>query len=289
MSASTAVSSHHLAGLSPLLPNTGGHQRQRLLDAPWLSRSDGRNSCNGALKPQRPWLEDETPASIEDRTPRAALLRRAPQSEQDPLAKWRTAGSSTAGWSLERCLNFRLTAEDPNAGTNSFRLRGPWRSPGWRSPGKFRSAAEPDQPGALRFPAGSGDGASRWTLRLLSFQLKTRDARNCSRLDPLWPRLNLDSRALERHPSRGVAPWLDPCIGEEQWLSGPVSVLSGTWSEPVLAQFSGPGRAALLEIEGPRRTVRRAQALGTISASCGLKWAEREPDDRARPARASLA
>jgi len=53
---------------------------------------------------------------------------------------------------------------------------------------------------------------------------------------------------------------------------------------PVAARFLAQAGRPLLEIEGPPHVPAGSGPLGTIAPACGSKWAEREPDDRARPA-----
>jgi len=96
-------------------------------------------------------LEDELLCRpIEDRTPRAALLRRAPQfCSRTPwqMANWqgpqRQAGA-------ERCLTFALHRRGPQTrGPLAFDLRGPWAPAPAEIAGQIPlGRGNPDQPGS---------------------------------------------------------------------------------------------------------------------------------------------
>lgn len=260
-----------LAGLVSLLPNTRGTSASGWLDGRLrLSRSDGRNSCNGALNLNGLGLEDELlpgPLKIERLALRCSGERLNLSRTPWQMANWQ--GVLNGRLELERWFDFRLTAEDPKRGDQlAFDLRGPWRQPRLEIAGQIPlGRGTPTSPEPLRF---RGQVLADWrqslTLRLAELQLNSGRS-ELLLAGPLWPRLNLDSRALGVHPSLWEsAPWLESLLGEEQWLSGRLS-LSGTWSEPVLRSSLAQAGRPLLEIEARRTVPPGSGPLGTISAS----------------------
>jgi len=152
--------------------------------------------------------------------------------------------------------------------------RGPWRQPRLEIAGKFRSGAEPDQPEALAFPRpGSGPtGAARMTAcGWLQASASTRGRlEHCSSLDRCGPASTSIAgpwayilRLVGSRP-----PWLNPCFRRGAMAERPSQFSSAPGARPVLAQFSGPGRAAPAGDRRARRTARPGQGRwARISAS----------------------